>query len=151
MVLFGRLQHDKDALYPVVKISTRDASVINLRYCRPGSGNAEMRSYIKKSEPSFVLGYSNGKVPAAMLKFFAHVLLVVSGAVAAPVQKVENAAATVGKIRGVRDPIYHLYLQANSRNGMPSSFSYTLSFLISRNLPTNKHSINPCSWTRNCS
>lgn len=26
------------------------------------------------------------------------------------------AAATVGKIRGVRDPIYHLYLQANSKN-----------------------------------
>ncbi|KAH7090606.1 hypothetical protein FB567DRAFT_520239 [Paraphoma chrysanthemicola] len=26
------------------------------------------------------------------------------------------AAATIGKIRGVRDPIYHLYLQANSKN-----------------------------------
>ncbi|KAH8730581.1 hypothetical protein GQ44DRAFT_448965 [Phaeosphaeriaceae sp. PMI808] len=26
------------------------------------------------------------------------------------------AAATIGKIRGVREPIYHLYLQANSKN-----------------------------------
>jgi hypothetical protein len=34
---------------------------------------------------------------------------------AAPVSNA--AAATVGKIRGVRDPIYHLYLQANSKNG----------------------------------
>jgi hypothetical protein len=27
-----------------------------------------------------------------------------------------TASATVGKIRGVRDPIYHLYLQANSKS-----------------------------------
>jgi hypothetical protein len=26
------------------------------------------------------------------------------------------SASTVGKIRGVRDPIYHLYLQANSKS-----------------------------------
>lgn len=28
-------------------------------------------------------------------------------------------AAIVGKIRGVRDPIYHLYLQANANNSTP--------------------------------
>ncbi|OAL50048.1 hypothetical protein IQ07DRAFT_587728 [Pyrenochaeta sp. DS3sAY3a] len=50
-----------------------------------------------------------------MLTFFAPLLLLLQGAVAAPI---ENAAAvaTVGKIRGVREPIYHLYLQANSKN-----------------------------------
>ncbi|KAI4949020.1 hypothetical protein J4E91_005483 [Alternaria rosae] len=51
-----------------------------------------------------------------MLSLFTHVLLVVSGALAAPVENVQSAAATVGKIRGVRDPIYHLYLQASAKN-----------------------------------
>ncbi|CAN9365573.1 unnamed protein product [Alternaria alternata] len=50
-----------------------------------------------------------------MLSFVAQVLLIVSGALAVPVENAGNSA-TVGKIRGVRDPIYHLYLQANSKN-----------------------------------
>ncbi|CAI9632060.1 unnamed protein product [Alternaria burnsii] len=50
-----------------------------------------------------------------MLSFFAQVLLIVSGVLAVPVENAGNSA-TVGKIRGVRDPIYHLYLQANSKN-----------------------------------
>ncbi|EDU48231.1 predicted protein [Pyrenophora tritici-repentis Pt-1C-BFP] len=51
---------------------------------------------------------------APILPLFLLVLLLPS-AFAAPV---DNAAAavTVGKIRGVRDPIYHLYLQASSKN-----------------------------------
>ncbi|KAI4626559.1 hypothetical protein J4E83_003710 [Alternaria metachromatica] len=51
-----------------------------------------------------------------MLSFFAQILLVASGALAAPVENAQSAAATVGKIRGVRDPIYHLYLQASAKN-----------------------------------
>lgn len=51
-----------------------------------------------------------------MLTFFAPLLLFLQGSVAAPIENAA-AAATVGKIRGVRDPIYHLYLQANSKNG----------------------------------
>jgi len=49
-----------------------------------------------------------------MLSFtlLAPLLLLAQTALAAPLA----AAATVGKIRGVRDPIYHLYLQANSKN-----------------------------------
>ncbi|KAF2847706.1 hypothetical protein T440DRAFT_402685 [Plenodomus tracheiphilus IPT5] len=43
------------------------------------------------------------------------VLLQSALAVAVPLQP-EAVAATTGKIRGVRDPIYHLYLQANSKN-----------------------------------
>ncbi|CAG5156412.1 uncharacterized protein ALTATR162_LOCUS4210 [Alternaria atra] len=50
-----------------------------------------------------------------MLTFFAQVLLVVSCALAAPVENA-GSATTVGKIRGVRDPIYHLYLQVNPNN-----------------------------------
>ncbi|KAF2873139.1 hypothetical protein BDV95DRAFT_605705 [Massariosphaeria phaeospora] len=42
-------------------------------------------------------------------------LLLLQTALAAPIDNTA-AAATVGKIRGVRDPIYHLYLQANSKN-----------------------------------
>ncbi|KAF2689556.1 hypothetical protein K458DRAFT_291310 [Lentithecium fluviatile CBS 122367] len=38
------------------------------------------------------------------------------GAFCAPVASNAATAATVGKIRGVRDPIYHLYLQANPKN-----------------------------------
>jgi len=53
-----------------------------------------------------------------MLAFLAPVLLMLQGAVAAPVASNTAAAATVGKIRGVRDPIYHLYLQASPKNGM---------------------------------
>ncbi|KAF2257330.1 hypothetical protein BU26DRAFT_474160 [Trematosphaeria pertusa] len=49
-----------------------------------------------------------------MLAFLAPVLLLLQGALSAPVANA--AAATVGKIRGVRDPIYHLYLQANPKN-----------------------------------
>jgi hypothetical protein len=38
-------------------------------------------------------------------------------AFAAPLSSsTSTSAATVGKIRGVRDPIYHLYLQANSKS-----------------------------------
>jgi hypothetical protein len=51
-----------------------------------------------------------------MLSLFAPLLLLVQSTVASPVEHAA-AAATVGKIRGVRDPIYHLYLQANSKNG----------------------------------
>jgi hypothetical protein len=40
-------------------------------------------------------------------------LLFPSIALAAPLSST-SAAATIGKIRGVRDPIYHLYLQASS-------------------------------------
>ena len=54
-----------------------------------------------------------------MWTFLAPILLLLHGAVAAPVENAA-AAATVGKIRGVRDPIYHLYLQANSKNGTHS-------------------------------
>jgi hypothetical protein len=54
-----------------------------------------------------------------MLAFLAPVLLLIQGALAAPVAgNAAAAAATVGKIRGVRDPIYHLYLQASPKNGM---------------------------------
>ncbi|ENI10898.1 hypothetical protein COCC4DRAFT_122353 [Bipolaris maydis ATCC 48331] len=52
-----------------------------------------------------------------MLTFFAPLLLLAQSAAAAPVENVAvAAAATVGKIRGVRDPIYHLYLQASPKN-----------------------------------
>ena len=50
-----------------------------------------------------------------MFSLLVPLFLVLSGALAAPIEN--TAAATVGKIRGVRDPIYHLYLQANSKNG----------------------------------
>ena len=69
------------------------------------------------------LVFSRYRAFVAMLTFFAQVLLVVSTTLAAPVENVQSAAATVGKIRGVRDPIYHLYLQASAKNGMPFSFS----------------------------
>ena len=55
-----------------------------------------------------------------MLRFFTPALLIAQYALAAPVSNA--AAATVGKIRGVSDPIFHLYLQANPKNGtLPSS------------------------------
>ncbi|KAL6153310.1 hypothetical protein ACJQWK_11463 [Exserohilum turcicum] len=50
-----------------------------------------------------------------MLTIFAPLLLLAQGTFAAPVENAA-AAATVGKIRGVRDPIYHLYLQASPKN-----------------------------------
>lgn len=53
----------------------------------------------------------------AMLPSLAPILLLLHSALAAPVENAAAAAATVGKIRGVRDPIYHLYLQASSKNG----------------------------------
>lgn len=67
-----------------------------------------------------------------MLAFLAPVLLMLQGAFAAPVANNAAAAATVGKIRGVSDPIYHLYLQANPKNGMRSSF-------LSCSLPLSPH------------
>ncbi|CAE7025822.1 hypothetical protein PTTW11_03974 [Pyrenophora teres f. teres] len=51
-----------------------------------------------------------------MLPSLAPILLLLHSALAAPVENAAAAAATVGKIRGVRDPIYHLYLQASSKN-----------------------------------
>ncbi|KAK7192471.1 hypothetical protein DPSP01_009711 [Paraphaeosphaeria sporulosa] len=49
-----------------------------------------------------------------MLHHLAFALVLAPCAFAAPVSNV--AAATIGKIRGVADPIYHLYLQANPKN-----------------------------------
>ena len=69
-----------------------------------------------------------------MLSFVAQVLLIVSGALAVPVENAGNSA-TVGKIRGVRDPIYHLYLQANSKNGMPPLIYQPSSLYFSSSLP----------------
>lgn len=69
-----------------------------------------------------------------MLSFAAQVLLIVSGALAVPVENAGNSA-TVGKIRGVRDPIYHLYLQANSKNGMPPLIYQPSSLYFSSSLP----------------
>lgn len=78
-----------------------------------------------------------------MLTLFAPLLLLLQGSVAAPI---ENAAAvaTVGKIRGVREPIYHLYLQANSKNG-----NYLI--VLRANLFLRTTSINPRPWSRKCS
>lgn len=50
-----------------------------------------------------------------MLTVLVPFLLFFGSSLGAPVE--HAAVATVGKIRGVRDPIYHLYLQANSKNG----------------------------------
>ena len=69
-----------------------------------------------------------------MLSFVAQVLLIVSGALAVPVENAGNSA-TVGKIRGVRDPIYHLYLQANSKNGMPPLIYQPSYLYFSSSLP----------------
>ena len=52
----------------------------------------------------------------AMLTILVANLLLAQNALAAPAKSI--VAATVGKIRGVRDPIYHLYLQSNPNNGM---------------------------------
>ncbi|KAF2036238.1 hypothetical protein EK21DRAFT_83940 [Setomelanomma holmii] len=42
-------------------------------------------------------------------------LLLAQSIIAAPVESSRSiSAATIGKIRGVRDPVYHLYLQADS-------------------------------------
>ncbi|KAF2749029.1 hypothetical protein M011DRAFT_322275 [Sporormia fimetaria CBS 119925] len=43
-------------------------------------------------------------------------LALLTAALAAPTPAPAGAAATTAKIRGVRDPIYHLYLQANPKN-----------------------------------
>jgi hypothetical protein len=69
-----------------------------------------------------------------MLFSLAPLILVLPSALGAPVSSPASdlaTAATVGKIRGVRDPIYHLYLQANSKNGMSlrSVLSPAISFL----------------------
>ena len=82
-----------------------------------------------------------------MLSFFAQILLVASGALAAPVENAQRAAATVGKIRGVRDPIYHLYLQASAKNGMLISFSLHSALLLFQKLVNNTYSIDPCAGT----
>ncbi|KAF2017397.1 hypothetical protein BU24DRAFT_478485 [Aaosphaeria arxii CBS 175.79] len=50
-----------------------------------------------------------------MFAILAPVLLLIQAVLSAPVEQVA-AAATVGKIRGVRSPIYHLYLQADPKN-----------------------------------
>jgi carbonyl reductase 1 len=57
-----------------------------------------------------------------MLSLFAPLLFLIQDTLAAPVKDVA-AAATVGKIRGVADPVYHLYLQANSKNGTLTFFA----------------------------
>jgi hypothetical protein len=51
-------------------------------------------------------------------KMLALALLVPALALAAPLSSSTSSvtAATIGKIRGVRDPIYHLYLQASSKS-----------------------------------
>lgn len=49
-----------------------------------------------------------------MFSYLAPALLLAQYALSAPVTNA--AAATVGKIRGVQSPIYHLYLQANPNN-----------------------------------
>ena len=54
-----------------------------------------------------------------MLVLLTQVLLLAQYAAAAPVTNA--AAATVGKIRGVSSPIYHLYLQANPKNGISAA------------------------------
>jgi hypothetical protein len=61
----------------------------------------------------------------AMSSLFAPLLLLAQSVVTAPIEHTA-AAATVGKIRGVRDPIYHLYLQASSKNGSFSTPSHLL-------------------------
>ena len=50
-----------------------------------------------------------------MWAIFAPAVLLLHGALGAPVENAA-AAARVAKIRGVCDPIYHLYLQANAKN-----------------------------------
>jgi hypothetical protein len=48
-----------------------------------------------------------------------HSLLLLPTIFAAPLSPSPSstaATATIGKIRGVRDPIYHLYLQASSKS-----------------------------------
>lgn len=55
---------------------------------------------------------------STMLAFLAPALLLLPGALAAPAPASNAAAATVGQIRGVQSPIFHLYLQANPKNGV---------------------------------
>lgn len=80
-----------------------------------------------------------------MLLFLTSVLLLAQSALSAPVENV--AAATVGKIRGVRDPIYHLYLQANSKNGRRlhrfSGVNYCVSYYMLM-----RSSVDTSSWAR---
>ena len=44
------------------------------------------------------------------------VLAMAMSALAAPMPAENAAAATVGQIRAVTSPVFHLYLQANSKN-----------------------------------
>ena len=75
-----------------------------------------------------------------MFSHFAPALLLAQYALAAPVTNA--AAATVGKIRGVQSPIYHLYLQANPKNG-----SHTVSIDAASKL-TMGRSFHACDGTR---
>jgi hypothetical protein len=65
---------------------------------------------------------SRSLIKVTMLSLFAPFLFLLQSTLAAPVEHAA-AAATVGKIRGVADPVYHLYLQANSKNSTLSSFA----------------------------
>ena len=60
--------------------------------------------------------YASPSSTFTMFSVIAATLLLAQCAFAAPVANA--AAATVGKIRGVQSPIYHLYLQANPQNGI---------------------------------
>jgi hypothetical protein len=59
--------------------------------------------------------------------------LLVPCALAAPVSNAA-AATTVGKIRGVADPIYHLYLQASPKNGKHLTRTYLSSVATDRRI-----------------
>jgi hypothetical protein len=84
-----------------------------------------------------------------MLPFLTLVFVILQVAFAAPVANTATAAAaTVGKIRGVRDPIFHLYLQANPKNGTSTApMQFHLSFL-SRSLSLTSPSIHPRAGPR---
>lgn len=65
-----------------------------------------------------------------MLSFIAPVLLLLTTAFAVPTPVDQNPAApqaTLGKIRGVQSPVYHLYLQANSKN---STFALSKAHIV---------------------
>lgn len=49
-----------------------------------------------------------------MLAFLTPLFLILQHTIAAPVTNAP--AATIGKIRAVQSPVFHFYLQANSKN-----------------------------------
>lgn len=55
-------------------------------------------------------------IPLHTIMTFLSILLMLPSVTAAAPLTSNTAATTVGKIRGVRDPIYHLYLQASPAN-----------------------------------